>query len=167
MVAVVAVMIGVPAQAQSEPRRFVHAVYAELLGNAGLISVNAEHQFPRGAIFRLAIGSWTSEDWFSDNETRVTSMPLTLAFTRGEGKHQLEWGGGLTAGHRSETFGSDGPFVSLTGIAGYRYHRPDGGFLFRATFTPFLGLSGGENAYPDEGFTPSIGLSFGYGSPRR
>lgn len=146
--------------------RFVSAVYAELLGSAGVISVNAEHQRPTGTIYRAGVGRWTAEDLFSGNEVSVVAFPLTVSRTRGAGSHRFEWGGGITLGRRSETFGSEGTFATLTGVAGYRYQQPGGGFLFRATFTPLFGFAGGDSSYPDDGVTPSIGLSFGYSWPR-
>jgi len=48
--------------------------------------------------------------------------------------------------------------IDLTGIAGYRWVS-QGGWMLRLTFTPFLALSGD---YPDSGFMPSGGPSFGY-----
>jgi hypothetical protein len=43
--------------------------------------------------------------------------------------------------------------VLLTGIVGYRYQKPAGGFQFRAVFTPLAG---------EGGVVPWAGVSFGY-----
>lgn len=140
-----------------------NAIYAELFGNGGVFSINYDRRIREDLALRAGFASWSSEDFWSDNEISITAVPLMAIWLRGSGRHKLEAGGGILAGRREETFGDDGSFVSLIGVLGYRYQREPRGFLFRAGFTPFLGVSGGEAAYPDEGFTPSAGFSFGYG----
>lgn len=137
------------------------AVYFELLGNGGVASLNYEQRWRPGTLVRAGIAAWSTEDLWSDNEVRVIGVPLLVTRLRGAGNHHLETGGGLFVGHRDETQGASGAFAALTGVAGYRFQRPDGGFVFRAAFTPFLSLTSGEDAYPEEGFTPSVGISFG------
>jgi hypothetical protein len=146
------------AAAQEAPRR---GVYFELLGNGGVLSINYEQRLRPRVAGRIGVGAWAAEDFWSDNEVTVVSFPVTVSWITGDGNHHLESGGGILVGHKSETRGPDGPFASLTGIFGYRYQKPQGGFLFRAGLTPFIPLNSGERAYPDDGAFLSFGISFG------
>ena len=65
-----------------------------------------------------------------------------------------------------------GNSVLGTATVGYRYQRADGGFIFRAGFTPFFGIFSGEKEfvpyvptqYEDNfSFVPWAGFSLGYG----
>jgi hypothetical protein len=150
------------AQAQP-PEEARNAVYLELLGNGGLFSLNYEREVADGVLARAGFGSWSFTSLWTGAETTVTTVPLTIAFVRGRGEHRLELGGGMTFGRSRETFFGSSNFVSLTGLVGYRYEQPGRGYLFRAGATPFYGLGGEDVAYPDRGFFPSIGVSFGYG----
>jgi len=133
--------------------------YLELLGNGGLYSINYERRIRPKLVMRYGATNWTSEDWFSDSETRIYAFPITTSYLIGSAKHKFEVGGGILAGHQKDHF-DEGFFLSLTGIAGYRYEA-DSGFLFRVGLAPFYGLTKGESAYPDSGATPSIGVSVG------
>jgi len=129
-----------------------------------VFSINYEREISDRIRARVGFGWWTSESFFSDAETSLTTVPVTLAGLLGRGAHRLELGGGLTFGNREEENipEASGTFLSLTGLVGYRYHRPGPGFLFRAGFTPFYGFGDEDVAYPDKGFFPSLGISFGY-----
>jgi hypothetical protein len=111
------------------------------------------------------MAQWDAIDLFgSEGSTTVLTVPFTVHVLRGRVSNHLELGGGLLAGHRTTQDGFAGPsgtFVSLVGIFGYRRQPSDGRFLFRAGFTPFVGLGSEEDAYPDKGFLPSCGVSFG------
>jgi hypothetical protein len=147
------------AQSTEEAR---NALYLELLGNGGLFSLNYEREVADGMLARAGFGTWSSTSFWSEGKTTVTTVPLTIAFVRGRGDHRLELGGGMTFGRTRETFAGSSAFVSLTGLVGYRYEQPGRGYLFRAGATPFYGLGGEDVAYPDRGFFPLIGVSFGY-----
>jgi hypothetical protein len=143
-----------------------NGVYLELLGNGGLYSVNYDRKLTDRVSIRLGVGAWTSESFFG-GKTTLRTVPLTVNVLGGRGNHRLEAAAGVLVGRRtrgsvysssSETSG----FLSLTGTLGYRYQRQRG-FLFRTGFTPFFGLGDEETAYPDKGFLPSIGVSFGFG----
>ena len=145
---------------EAQPLEKKSGWYLELLGNGGLYSINYERKLKPNLVFRVGAANWTSEDLFSDAETRIFAFPVTASYLVGPYKHKFEIGGGVLGGHR-EDFAGDGLFLALTGIAGYRYEA-DSGFLFRAGLTPFYGLTKGEQAYPDEGALASIGMSLGY-----
>jgi hypothetical protein len=141
-------------------------VYLELLGNGGLYSVNYERRFTERASFRGGLGHWTTEDWWSNAETTITSVPFGMSWLPGSGTRRLEVGGGLLVGRRGwkpspGTTAENEGFASLTGVLGYRYQPVRSGWTFRAGFTPFFGF-GDESAYPDRGFLPSLGVSGGY-----
>jgi hypothetical protein len=81
----------------------------------------------------------------------------------GGGAHRLEAAIGLLAGHRGRDRdgGESGGFLSVVGLIGYRYEPPQRRFVFRTGFTPFYGFGDSSIAYPDVGFLPSLGFSFG------
>ena len=150
------------AQSSDEAR---NAVYLELAGSGGAFSVNYEREVVNGVLARVGFASWTNTSLFSDVERSITSVPVTIAAVVGRGHHRLEIGGGVTLGKRGNEVSpesSDG-FVSLTGLVGYRYEKPGRGFLFRAGATPFYGFGDEDVAYPEKGFFPSFGVSFGFG----
>ena len=160
--AVLAIEVAPSRLAAQEPGHNVF--YVELLGSGGPWSVN----FERGAgaaRLRAGFASWSSADPLGAGTRSYTTLPLTVSHVRGKGNHHLESGGGITLGTSrfSSSFGgSEGSkFVTLTWLFGYRYQKPGTGFVFRALFTPMYGLGDEETAYPDPGFFPSIGLSFG------
>lgn len=138
------------------------AIYVELLGNGGAYSIDFDRRVGRAAGFRIGVASWSADDWWSDEKTRMLTLPAQVyLLTAPAGAHHLELGGGLLVGHKHDPVHSGG-FASLTATLGYRYQRTSGGFVFRAGFTPFFSLSGSpDRAYPDTGLMPSIGLSFG------
>jgi hypothetical protein len=142
-----------------------NAAYLELGGSAGLFSVNYERRIS-AARLRVGIAQWTVADLFGIGSDSYTVLPITVSSVRGDGKHHLESGGGISLGLSTMTDGFDGSktsntFTTLTAIAGYRYQKPGSGFLFRAVLTPMYGLGSEELAYPASGFFLSAGISFG------
>lgn len=168
---VTGVGVGIPLAAQEvheAPATARSTLYLELGGNGGLFSLNADRRVGERLVLRVGVADWTTQGWTSDRETSLTTVPITASHLFGTGSSRFELGGGLLAGRRTEEGGfwgeprTSGRFASLTGIVGYR-RQPEGrGFMYRISFTPFLGISGGEHAYPVSGFFPSAGLSVGY-----
>lgn len=158
-----------PLHAQSTAEgRPANAVYVELLGNGGLYSLNYDRRFADAVALRVGFASWTTDDLFlgEEAETDFISVPVTAAWLMGTGNRRIELGGGVLLGSKSreEAFGdgeTSSSFVSLTGIVGYRY-QPARGFMFRVALTPFFGLGNEDEAYPEDGFMPSGGVSVGY-----
>lgn len=144
------------------------SVYLEVLGNGGLYSVNVERLVSSRFAARAGFATWTSDDLFGAGKQTLVTVPVLGSFLVGRGSSKLEVGAGLLLGRgRFESaFGagnnSSRTILDLTGVAGYRYQRPAGGVLFRIGLTPFLALTGGENAYPDSGLFLSGGASVGY-----
>jgi hypothetical protein len=155
------------AQPEAEPTAR-NAVFFELLGNGGLYSFNYERMLTES--LGLRVGFATGDNpahWFGGTPTdRYTTVPVTVSYLLGRGERKLELGGGVTFGHgtfdQSSDFEKDFTFRSLTGIVGYRSQPPGRGYLFRVGATPFYSLDHGEEAYPDPGWTFSVGVSFGY-----
>jgi hypothetical protein len=137
-----------------------NAAYFELGGSAIVPSINYERRLNERWFGRAGLSYVSGQS--SNHFDRTFIVPLTLSsVSRPGGNHHLELGGGVTfaGGDRQELFesagGDNGTFSTafLTGIIGYRYQKPDGGFQFRSAFTPVAG--GGD-------FLPWFGVSFGY-----
>lgn len=136
-----------------------HAGYFEIGGSAILPSVNYERRIGERWYGRVGLSFVSSESSQGSDATFV--VPLTASWvSRPASNHHLEAGGGVTiiAGDRQdfyETFDDDEKLsaLALTGIFGYRYQRPRGGFQFRSGMTPIL--AGGE-------IHPWFHISFGY-----
>lgn len=136
-----------------------NAAYLEVGGSAIAPSINYERRFTESWAGRIGISA-AIED--SDDERLSTLiLPLTVSWiSHPQGNHHLEAGGGVTIlvgdeQNISWPFGDEEDFSStfVTGLVGYRYQKPDGGFVFRSTFTPAAGS--GE-------VLPWFGVSFGY-----
>ena len=78
-------------------------------------------------------------------------VPLTASLLHGRGRHRLETGLGVSIWSASGV-----TQANATGILGYRYVSR-GGFLFRASLTPWLSRAWPRNAE----VVPLFGLSFG------
>lgn len=153
---------GPPAAAQTPWTPFTarNSVYLEAGGNALLYSVNYE---------RLVIGNLSARvgvsaipGWFpwveGDDGAGLVMVPVLASVMFGPGNHHFEVGGGATFGNASVDIGDlEGSehWVYGSGMIGYRYQRPEGGLVFRATMTPlFIEVL-------DISTLPMIGLSLG------
>ncbi len=149
-----------------------NGTYLELLGNGGVFSVNYERFLTSDFSIRAGFASYTGETWWEElwgnKETTLTTFPILGNYFLGNGRNRLELGGGVLLGTKKvEYTGEDdsdrtSTIFDLTAVVGYRYQDPYGGIILRAGLTPFLALSSGEDAYPNEGFTISGGVSVGY-----
>jgi hypothetical protein len=149
-----------PAAAQEvQPPLARNAVYVELLGNALLYSVNYDRLFTPNVAGRVGLMFVAAEDDDGDSGTAAI-FPLMGSYLWGDGNSHFETGIGLAVATASfdvdeididESGGGTG--VYGTGVLGYRYQRPGGGFLFRVGLTPVFTTSD---------FAPWFGLSFGY-----
>ncbi|HUG36679.1 MAG TPA: hypothetical protein VML54_07000 [Candidatus Limnocylindrales bacterium] len=146
-----------------------NSIYLEVLGNGGLYSVNFERKVSDRIALRAGLASWSASSFFTDEERSLTVLPLLASYLQGSGNHRAEVGAGFLVGRQTieaafSNASESSTIVNLTGALGYRYQRPHGGLVFRAGFTPFYSLSPSDEdtAYPDKGFFPSVGVSFGY-----
>ena len=156
IVAVLLLLLVPTAQAQ-EARS---AVYGELLGNAFLFSVNYDYRFRPSAIGRVGLAFVSAENEDGSDGGAVYAVPVTATYlSHPMQNNHFEAGGGLLffGGERIDLWDFDDQDDSfsgtiVTGVIGYRYQRPGGGFVFRAGLTPFVG--GGT-------VVPWVGVSFG------
>ncbi len=126
------------------------AVFFELGGAALAYSANYEHRFIPELGLRVGLGVVPVCIFKCGT---LVIVPFSMhAILMTEGRHHIELGAGATVVLIDD---DDGRFAFPE--IGYRYERPDGGFLFRAVFTPMFRI----NKVRD--FLPWGGVSFGYG----
>jgi hypothetical protein len=145
------------------------SIYLEIGGAGIFYSINYDRLLTNNVALRFGFGYFGVPFLAS-----LTAVPLTLSwfpFSNSTSPNKLEIGAGFDYINATVTpfFGDTptrtGSAVCLTGILGYRYQAPDGGFMFRAAFTPILftdelqSLVGISNA----NFAPWAGISFGTG----
>ncbi|HEU0053131.1 MAG TPA: hypothetical protein VFQ39_08130 [Longimicrobium sp.] len=154
------------AAAQAAPAAVTarNAVYVELLGNGVLYSVNYDRRLTDNVAGRVGVSFLTVEEDDGDRGT-LAMAPIVASYLFGEGNSHFEAGlGVLLASASVSDVGDDegedwfdlsgsASGVLGTGVLGYRYQRPDGGFVFRAGLTPI---------FDTEDFIPWFGVSFGY-----
>jgi hypothetical protein len=147
------------AQTQPASQTASNDVFIELVGSAPIGSVNYERLFGSHVGLRLGVGYLRATSFLGNDLDRV-EFPAVLSASLGEGPHRLELGAGAVpgvltasgAGHRVET--------PATAVIGYRYCSTEGGFLFRATFTPLIDTW--DSSWKGNRFIPLGGVSFGY-----
>ena len=126
-----------------------NSVYIELLGNGVPYSLNFDRIVVQNPKLKIAarIGISYMPTFIFSN--RIITIPLELTTLVGEGKHFFEFGPGFTFMHQKYDENDPTVITSVTDPTdyvniylqpslrfGYRYQKPDGGFLFR------LGLLG-------------------------
>jgi hypothetical protein len=138
-----------------------NSIYAEALGTGLVYTLNYERELSGSFGLRLGFG-YLPVSAEKKNGTTVsesaTSAPLTLSwFPFGASSSKLEIGAGLSYVDLTKSVRGfpEVNSIGYAGIIGYRYEEEDGGFLFRAAFTPVI-LAGGF--YPWGGF--SLGFGF-------
>jgi hypothetical protein len=159
-------------QAKSE-RSAKNSVYLELGGNGALYSLNYERflmddaTVRLGAMFMSVSASATNGTTTSSASVSWFAAPLMLSYLGvGSPNHKLELGAGAVmmyfSGTGASTFSATttahGFVMAPTATVGYRYVPTDGGFNFKAGFTPFLIAAGGQTT-----FVPWGGIAAGYG----
>jgi hypothetical protein len=121
--------------------------FIEWRGNAYTSSLNVDHLINRQFSIRVGISSIFSTSF---------TAPIMLNYLAGQDTHFLELGIGALVGRTYIFDETDGGGIVSTMTIGYRWQPPDGGFLLRAGFTPFI--------FPSEinFFQPWGGISLGY-----
>jgi hypothetical protein len=156
----------VPERAAADHPGRSHTVFLELLGNAGLYSVNYEHRVAPRIGARIGYARWTATDSWGGDPRKIWTLPLTVSWIPEPGRRGPELGAGFVVGqnHHESADGTqwaEGETRALTAVLGYRW-QPGGRTVLRLAFTPFLSLVQGDHTYPDEGFLPSGGFSVGF-----
>lgn len=125
-----------------------NSIYAEALGTGLVYTLNYERLLSQSFGLRLGFG-YLPVSAEKKNGTTVsesaTSAPLTLSwFPFGASSSKLEIGAGLSYIDLTKSVRGFPQVNSIgyAGIIGYRYEDEDGGFLFRAGFTPIILLGG-------------------------
>jgi hypothetical protein len=137
-------------------------VYLEGFGTGGFYSLNYERSIKGGLNARIGVAYMPQ---VMSEYTAQVIVPVTVSYLAGYSGHHLEVGASVT----HQIYGSrrdrslPGPFQDREALGveyvpgvlfGYRYQAPDGGWIFRATYTPFnMKL---------EGWVSSAGMSVGY-----
>jgi hypothetical protein len=141
-----------------------NAVFAELLGNGLLYSINYERfiwPIPIGIRAGASFFTYAVSDVSGSGNLTLLTFPITASYYWGTLRHKLQLGLGATILYTSAStdstgtsYGSSGIAVAATAIVGYRYLPVGRGFTFGAGFTPLLRAS--------RGFLPWGGLNAGY-----
>ena len=129
-----------------------NALYAELGGNSGWYSLNYERFLKPDMAIRVGLSymsvtatAGSGMDSASANATWAT-LPVMFEYLGVHaGSHALELGGGVnfmyfsgSAATFDATAMSSGVIPVGTATIGYRYSNPEGGFVFRAGYTPLI-----------------------------
>lgn len=150
----VALLAAVPPALAQMPEPARTSAYFELLGNGLLYTVNLDRKFTDKVSGRVGLEVFGA-----------VAVPVMVNYLAGEGNHRLELGAGPLLVFAPADLGAeeDGDALDLnddaefgavgTATFGYRYQPVNGGFLFRAGFTPLFSFGGG---------IPWFGVSFGY-----
>jgi len=124
-----------------------NSLYVSLLGQGFFYSINYERRFgdfaARAGLSYFSLGASIDD---TSSSASLTIIPLTAQYLGLGGRnHKFEVGGGIIVARASAQANSDTFDLSdsaatafLTANAGYRYQRPDGGFLFRAGIAPII-----------------------------
>lgn len=147
--------MGMPVKAYTQitrPEPAKQAAYLELGGPGGLLSANYESYLNERFSARGGAAWWsfTNLDNFHQEMTAAigsVSARWDVSDFAGQGDGRfVEAGLAATVGTYSQsrygTLESEGGFLTLVPMAGLRYQLPQGGWMFRATFTPYVPLIG-------------------------
>ena len=136
------VLLSVKAQ-EIGPKLKRNTIFIELLGNGGFYSLNYDRILISKEKWKLAGRAGVSYfNFFDDFNTQYYAIPLEVSYLVGKGNHYLETGLGITPfykfGEGIEEFNHEQKtlFITSTARIGYRYQRKDGGFFFKAGWTP-------------------------------
>lgn len=141
-----------------------NAVFAELLGNGLLYSINYERflwPIPIGIRAGASFFTYAVSDVSGSGNLTLLTFPITASYYWGTLHHKLQLGLGATILYTSASsdssgtsYGNTGLAIAATAIVGYRYLPIGRGFTFGAGFTPLLRTS--------RGFLPWGGVTAGY-----
>jgi hypothetical protein len=161
---------GVPqASAEVAPaaRTARNSIFLEIAGAGGFYSLNYDRVVTEQFSIRAGFGYFAAGASASSGTSSVSAkmsllaIPVVGNFLLGGQNHKLELGAGITmfrfSGDASNSFGGSASATGMmpagTAVIGYRYVPADGGFTFRAGFTPLV--------FKDF-WQPWGGMSFGY-----
>lgn len=154
------------------PNAAVNAAFLEVGGPGGFYSLNYDRLLNDNVSIRAGATSWSVTSFDKQGEKLTAGIvaatvraDVSRFVDRTEGRY-AEAGAAISFASHSrssyDTIVADGSFVTLVPMIGIRSQTRNGGFMYRATFTPFVPLSGGTAQYPKEGGRASASLSAGY-----
>lgn len=143
-------------KSSSSERKAKNVMYLELLGNGGLYSINYERMLSNDmsarlgfSYFSISASGTSSDGQQSSAKASIVTAPALFNYMVGGKNHKLEMGAGATliyvsasASGGAASASGEGVGVAGTGVVGYRYSPADGGFVFRAGYTPLVGKGG-------------------------
>lgn len=132
-----------------------NTLFVEALGNGLIYSVNYERFVAPRIAIRIG-GEYLGGSFDSSESVSLGLFPVMGTVLLGEGTHHIELGAGLTfatANVDLDELGELDAAALPTATIGYRYQKPEPGFIFRIGFTPVV---------LDERVLPWGGISLGY-----
>lgn len=142
----------VPPPSSDGARTANNVIFAELLGNGLLYSVNYERFLSDDLSVRVGFGYVSVNASSSDSSAHASllTVPVLVNYYVGGVNNKLQLGIGGTfvdVSAATSTAGSGavsgtGFMPIATGVVGYRYIPHDGGFAFGVGLTPFVGPGG-------------------------
>lgn len=132
-----------------------YATYAEFGGSGVVPTANIERRFTPHFAGRIGL-SVVAFIENSEGDDVFALLPIVGSYiSHPVSNHHFEAGGGVIVAFGDfDSEDDDGNSeIAFSGLLGYRYQKPERGFMFRAGFTPI---------YYDDEVTPLAGVSFGY-----
>ncbi|MFC0877074.1 hypothetical protein ACE01N_10790 [Saccharicrinis sp. FJH2] len=150
--------------AQSSLPESNNSIYVELGGNGMTYTFNMDHWFrmESGVAIAPRAGYGYTPSKLFNGEDSFFAFPFELSFLMPFKNYNnyLDVSPGITFIRAFGEYLTNDKMKALTIRAGYRYQKPEGGFLFRAgllgIYNFYTGSSGRSN------WQPWVGLSFGY-----
>lgn len=161
---------------QSESAK--HTIFLELGGNGIAYSLNYDRLLSSGKWFSTSARAGVFANWWNGG---ALGFPLEINGLLGKQKHFLEIGAGamysygiegvkwLTPNDQGKEGYENYSAIHVSGRIGYRFQKPEGGFFFKAAYTPMAKVYT-DNPYlaeDERGYTGfwgwfgiGIGLSF-------
>lgn len=138
----------------------IQAVYVELGGNAGHVSINYDRRIASAITARLAFGMWRTLSVNSDQPPEfarlLAGLVNYLALDPTDHRSALEVGVGVVAGSSWQEGAPHRAVLNLTSVVGFR--RTSAPILFRAGMMPQYTVRGD---WPRSRFSLRIGMSLG------
>lgn len=156
------------AQCDDAGQKARNALYLDLMGTGGWYGLNYERIVYNKEKLCIGVSSGVSVTNLKDFYRQFNpdfSLPISLNTFYGK-NHHVELGIGSTFAsvvRANEDYVARRYLnINLTMTLGYRYQKPEGGFLFRAAYTPILSVYRqiAENGEFKNWFSLSFGYSF-------
>lgn len=160
-------------------RSNAQSIYAETFGNtASFYSVNYEHSVKNSKSYHWnvhgGIGFYKAQGYF------LKTIPAGINwFNRKDGNHHNEFGLSITYSENVLNDYLNGSMLAseykkheylyMIFNAGYRYQKPEGGFIFKIYWAPGFPLKEFTQPVPDRKmfYVKNVGVAFGYGFKKR